>query len=140
MALPTEKLPGGLVRRASPLQGRATRAPADLSSFSVVDVPVILQQFQQCFDLKVPQIQFIDSGRIFLLCCRDGYHSANCADDRRDSSGAALGPVLDMPVIVQRQLRSSRCQGRRHVCRGAEAVSFGLDCSDNHSDSPVAVH
>ena len=27
-------------------------------------------------------------------------HSANCADDRRESSGAALGPVLDMSVVV----------------------------------------
>ena len=30
-------------------------------------------------------------------------HSPNCAADRRDSSGAALGPVLDMLVIVQRR-------------------------------------
>ena len=33
-----------------------------------------------------------------------GTHSTNCADDRRDSSGAALGLVLDMPVIVHRQV------------------------------------
>ena len=30
--------------------------------------------------------------------------------------------------------------GHQHPCRGAEAVSLGLDCSENHSDSPVAVH
>ena len=43
-------------------------------SSSSGDVPVTMQDnFQQCFDLKVPQIQFIDSGWIFLLCCRDGY-------------------------------------------------------------------
>ena len=31
-------------------------------------------------------------------------HSANCADDRRDSPGAALGPVLDMPVVLRRHM------------------------------------
>ena len=35
-------------------------------------------------------------------CAETGTHSANCAADRRDSPVAALGPVLDMPVIVQR--------------------------------------
>ena len=52
-------------------------------------------------------------------------HSANCAHDRRDYSGAALGPVLDMPILVPRQVRSSWCQGRQHLCRGANAVSLG---------------
>ena len=52
-------------------------------------------------------------------------HSANCAHDRRYYSDAALGPVLDMPVLVQRQVRSSWCQGRGHPCRDAEAVSHG---------------
>ena len=33
-------------------------------------------------------------------------------------------PLLDMPVIVQRQVRSSCSQGRRHLCRGADAVSL----------------
>ena len=42
------------------------------------------------------------------MCAETCTHSANCADDRRDSSGAALGPVLDMPVMVQRQVHSSR--------------------------------
>ena len=35
-------------------------------------------------------------------------HSANCADDRRDSPGDALGPVLDMPGFVQRHMHSPR--------------------------------
>ena len=30
-------------------------------------------KFQQCFDLKVPQTQFFDSGWTFLLCCADVY-------------------------------------------------------------------
>ena len=70
-------------------------------------VPVTMQlKYQQSFFevLKVPQIQFIDNGWIFLVCCRDGTHSANCAGDRRDSSGAALALVLDMPVVVHRQV------------------------------------
>ena len=53
-----------------------------------------------------------------------GTHSANCAADRRDSSGAALGPVLDMPVIVQRGAQFV-CRGRRLLCRGADADSCG---------------
>ena len=61
---------------------------------SVVDVSVTMQDnFQQCSDLKVPQIQFIDSGWIFLLCVQrrvptvtqtaphDRFH-AGLADDR----------------------------------------------------------
>ena len=35
-------------------------------------------------------------------------NSANCAHDRRDYSCAVLGLVVDVPVIVQRQVRSSR--------------------------------
>ena len=54
-----------------------------------------------------------------------GTHSANCAADRRDSSGSALGPVLDMPVIVQRRCAVRGRQGRRHLCHGADADSFG---------------
>ena len=58
----------------------------------------------------MPQIQFIESGWIFLLFSETGAHSANCAVLRRNYSDAALGLVLDMPVIVQRQvpLRLSR--------------------------------
>ena len=64
------------------------------------------------------------------------------ADDRRDFPGAALGPVFDMPVILQRHLTCTvlECQGRRHLRRGADAVSYGPDCSEKHRDSPVAVH
>ena len=62
------------------------------------------------------------------LSCRaeTSTHSANCAADRRDSSGAALGPVLDMPRYCATQVRSSWCQGRRHLCRGSDAVPLVL--------------
>ena len=48
-------------------------------------------KFYLCFDLKVPQIQFID--RVLACCCatETGTHSANCAADRRNSPGAVLG-------------------------------------------------
>ena len=55
---------------------------------SVVDVPVILQHFQQFFDAKVPQIQFIDSLLACSCAAEAGTHSANCAEDRGDSAGA----------------------------------------------------
>ena len=31
-------------------------------------------------------------------------------------------------------------QGRQHRRRGAEADPYGLDCSEDHGDSPVARH
>ena len=43
-----------------------------------------------------------------IMRAETGTHSANRADDLRYSSGAALGLVLDMPVVVQRQVRSPR--------------------------------
>ena len=49
-------------------------------------------------------------------------HSANCADDRRDSSGAALGPVIDMPVVVQRHMHSPR------VSRSSTSLSWRRGC------------
>ena len=56
--------------------------------------------------------------------------SANCAADRRDSSGAVLGPVLDMPVIVQRDAQFV-LQGRRHLRCGADADSYGPSIQKN---------
>ena len=41
------------------------------------------------------------------------------------------GPVFDMPVVVQRHMHCPRGQGRRHLRRGADAVSYGPDCSEN---------
>ena len=58
-----------------------------------------------------------------------GTHSANCAADRRDSSGAALGPVLDMPVVQRGAQFVS--QGRRHLRRGADADSYGPSIQKN---------
>ena len=75
------------------LGGGAGRAAASRSSSSV---PAVMQrQVPAVLGLEVPQIQFIDSGWTFLLCYR------------RDSPGAVLGPVVDMPVVVQRHMQSS---------------------------------
>ena len=63
-----------------------------------------------------------------------GYSCYAAQTCTHSANGAALGPVLDMPVVVQRHVHS------RQLCRGAEAVSLGPDCSENHSDSLVAVH
>ena len=56
------------------------------------------------FDLKVPQIQFIDSCWMFLSFAETGTHSGNCAVLRRDSSSSVVG----VPVVAQRQVRSLR--------------------------------
>ena len=48
-------------------------------------------------------------------------YSANCADDRRNSLGDALGPVPDKPVIVQRGAQFVLA-GRRHLRRVAEQI------------------
>ena len=85
-----------------------------------------------------PQIQFIDSGWMFLF--RDGYPTVQTVQKTVEfSSGAALGPVLDIPVIVQRGAQFV-FQGRRHLRRGADADSYGPLISEKHSDSSVAVH
>ena len=96
--------------------------------FSAVYFSVIMQR-------QFPAVlcpRFSSSTVVGYSCAETGTHSANCAADRRDSSGAALGPVLDMPV-VQRGAQFA-CQGRRHLCRGADADSF------DHRDCTVAVH
>ena len=101
----------------------------------VVYVPVIMQR-------QFPAIlcpRFSSSTVAGYSCSETGTHSANCAADRRDSSGAVLGPVLDMPVIVQRGAQFV-FQGRRHLRRGADADSHGPSIQKKHGDFSVAVH
>ena len=59
------------------------------------------------------------------FACRDSIHSANCAVLRQDSSGATLGPGLTCPLLCNARCAVLGCQGRRHPCRGADAVSLG---------------
>ena len=44
-----------------------------------------------------------------------------------------------MPVIVQRGAQFV-FQGRRHLCRGADADSYGPSIQKKHRDSSFAVH
>ena len=60
-----------------------------------------------------------------------------------------LGQVVDVPVVVQRQVRGQTVQiavlvpqlpfiaGRRHPGHGAEADSHGFPWSEDHRDSPA---
>ena len=83
-----------------------------------VYVPVIMQR-------QFPAIlcpRFCSSTVAGYSCSETGTHSANCAADRRDSSGAALGRVLDMPVV--QRVAQFACRGRRHLRRGADADPY----------------
>ena len=69
----------------------------------VVDVPAIISDKSQqsmLFEiLDVPQFQFIDSVvDIPVMCAETCTHSANCAEDRRDPTGAVLGQCLRLVV------------------------------------------
>ena len=69
---------------------------------------------------------------------------------QRPVTGPVLGQVVDVSVVVQRQVRGSMVRktvvvpqlqfidGRRHPCLYAEADSHGPACSENHGDSPLA--
>ena len=85
-----------------------------------VDVSVIMQR--QFPAVLCPRFSSSTVVGYSVMWAETGTHSANCAADRRVSSGAALGLVLDMPV-VQRGAQFA-CQGRRHLCRGADADPF----------------
>ena len=113
-------------------------------------VHVFLQQFQMFFDVKVAQIQFID--RVLACSCTTETctHSASCAADRRNSPGAALGLVLDMPIVVHRQMRGRRtsdqkCVQQRQAPRGKlwkkfHNCSFGtISSTAGHFDKAVDV-
>ena len=85
------------------------------------------------FDLKVPQIQFIDSGWIFLLFTETGTHSANSA------VGILQVPFLDqvdMPVMVHRQMRSSRGMSSTPLSWRRCRIPWQV----LPRDSPAAVH
>ena len=49
-------------------------------------------KFQQCFDLKVHRFSSSTVVGHFCYAAQTCTYSANCADDRRDSLGAVLGP------------------------------------------------
>ena len=98
------------------VEGRVGAGGDSWSSSSVMGIPVVMQRqvFQQCFDLKVPRIQFIDRVGYSCQCCRDVYPQ--------------MTEILQVPLLdwflTCPLLCIARCQGRRHLCRGAEAVPW----------------
>ena len=70
-----------------------------------VEVPLLVHRqsggYCSCLQRQVRTVQTCYAA---VTCT----HSANCADDRRVFSGAALGPVLDMPVVVQLHMHCPR--------------------------------
>ena len=85
------------------------------------------------FDLKVPQIQFIGSGWIFLFCVQRHVPTVQTV---QFSIEILQVPFLDWfltcPLLCNARCTVLGCQGRRHLCRDAESVSLGPDCSENH--------
>ena len=82
----------------------------DLVHRQRLDIPVMLQR-------RVPTVQMtVEILQVLLL-------------DR----------FLTCPLLCNATCAVLGCQGRRQHCRGAEAVSLGPDCSENHCDSLVAV-
>ena len=81
-------------------------------------------------------VQFLDRVVDFPVACRFGTHSApwrshRCISGRGDFPGAAYGPLLTSPCCAAPHAQFG-CQGRRHLRRGADAVSYGPGCSENH--------
>ena len=109
---------------------------------TVVDLPLIRQlDFQQSIlftILKVPQIQFIDRMVVIPVATqRMGTHSANCAEDRRDSTGAV--PWFGGPRSCEHAATSSssslstwaNCTESRRGFTGAVRLRMSLrSCSD----------
>ena len=93
-------------------------------------------KFQQSF----AQIQFIDSGWTFLLCCSDVYPQCKLQMTVEIFLVLLLDWLLTCPLLCSATCAVLGCQGRRHLRRGADADSHGPDSSEKHGDSPVAVH
>ena len=92
---------------------------------------IMQRQFQQSkvFDfLEEPQIQFIDRVLAPSFLPQRAVPQSNCAEDRRDPTGAFPG-VVDVPIVVQRQVLGLTVQ---------KTVDFPqLQCSDKVVDVPV---
>ena len=92
--------------------GRGGRGGAGGVFLELASVPVVMQR-------QVPAVlRFEGAPDSVLRQC----WSANCADDRRDSPGAALGRVLDMPVVVHRHMHSPR------MSRSSTTLSWRRGC------------
>ena len=97
------------------LGGGAGRAASSWS-------PSCSDKFQQIFIGGAPDP--VHRQWLVLCCVQYVYPQCKLCRDRRNSPGAVLGPVVYMPVIVQRGAQFGLA-GRRHPCRGAHADSYG---------------
>ena len=76
-------------------------------------------------ELKVPQIQFIDSGWIFLLCVQRQVPTVHTVQFSVEIPQVPLKDwFLTRPLSCNARCIYG-CQVRGHLCRGAEAVSLG---------------
>ena len=82
----------------------------------------------QLFDLKVPQIQFID--RVLACSCASETctHSANCAADRWNSPGAVLGAGSWHARCLQRQVPAVSSSVTVEVPRFSSSTKWVLRC------------
>ena len=100
-----------------------------------MDVPVVMLVFQQSMSyeyLEVPQIQLIVEVVDIPVVSQRQVPTV---------LQVQFLEVVDMPVVVQRQVRAAAVcrQVGQHPFRSAEADPHGSVCSEDHSDSPVAV-
>ena len=63
----------------------------------------------------------------FLLCS----YSANCASDRRVFQVLLVDRFLTCPLLCNATCTVLGCQGRRHLRRGADAISLVLTAQKN---------
>ena len=88
--------------------GRAGRGGWRLPGALLRSLRSCSDKFQQSFDWRCPRSSSLTVVGHSCYAAETCTHSANCADDRRDSPGDALGQVIDMPVVVQRHMHSPR--------------------------------
>ena len=98
------------VSRGERKRGRRKNFLVLLGLDLVVDVPVIFsdkfQQSKSYMFLKAPQLQFIDRVvDIPVFRAETCTHSANCAVQRGDPTGAVLGQCLRLALVVSASVR-----------------------------------
>ena len=96
----------------------------------VMDVPVIISDkfllSMSFVNLEVPQFQFIDRVvDIPVMRAETCTHSANCAEDRGDPTGAVLGQCLRLASVVSASVRYPTLH-EAHLLRVVSAIRVWL--------------
>ena len=73
----------------------------------------------------VPQIQFLDSGWTVLFCVQRQYPQCKLCSFPSRFFRCRSWTRLTCPLLCNARCAVLGCQGRRHPCRGADAVSLG---------------